>query len=147
MAVHPDHQNNGIGQTLLRESIAVLKDQWHRHFNDLWRSKFLRKDWVFTRDRTICATTISAEHAHWLDRSIPAWRRNLPFKGVLHLRFGVKQPCHLVRTFHDFDIAASGNYLSGQYAFANMLWNGIGWNFQNIVIVGFILWRALQRQK
>ena len=26
MAVHPDHQNNGIGQTLLRESIAVLKD-------------------------------------------------------------------------------------------------------------------------
>ena len=26
MAVHPDHQNNGIGQNLLRESIAVLKD-------------------------------------------------------------------------------------------------------------------------
>ena len=26
MAVHPDHQNNGIGQTLLRESIAALKD-------------------------------------------------------------------------------------------------------------------------
>ena len=26
MAVHPDHTNNGIGQTLLRESIAMLKD-------------------------------------------------------------------------------------------------------------------------
>lgn len=26
MAVHPGHQNNGIGQTLLRESIAALKD-------------------------------------------------------------------------------------------------------------------------
>ena len=26
MAVHPDHQNNGIGQTLLRESIAVIRD-------------------------------------------------------------------------------------------------------------------------
>ena len=26
MAIHPDHQNNGIGQTLLRESIAALKD-------------------------------------------------------------------------------------------------------------------------
>ena len=26
MAVHPYHQNNGIGRTLLREIIAVLKD-------------------------------------------------------------------------------------------------------------------------
>jgi len=25
MAIHPDHQNKGIGQTLLRESIAVLR--------------------------------------------------------------------------------------------------------------------------
>ena len=35
--------------------------------------------------------------------------------------------------------------VSGSYALA--FWNGIGWNFLNIVIVGFILWRALQRQK
>ena len=35
--------------------------------------------------------------------------------------------------------------VSGSYAMA--FWNGIGWNFLNIVIVGFILWRALQRQK
>ena len=35
--------------------------------------------------------------------------------------------------------------VSGSYAFA--FWNGIGWNFLNIVIVGFILWRALQQQK
>lgn len=35
--------------------------------------------------------------------------------------------------------------VSGSYALA--LWNGIGWNFGNIVIVGFILWRALQQQK
>jgi len=26
MAIHPDHQNNGIGQTLLRESIAALRN-------------------------------------------------------------------------------------------------------------------------
>lgn len=26
MAIHPNHQNKGIGQTLLRESIALLKD-------------------------------------------------------------------------------------------------------------------------
>lgn len=26
MAVHSDHQNNGVGQTLLRKSIAVLRD-------------------------------------------------------------------------------------------------------------------------
>ena len=26
MAIHPSHQNKGIGQTLLRESIALLKD-------------------------------------------------------------------------------------------------------------------------
>ena len=26
MTIHPDHQNNGIGQTLLRESIAALRD-------------------------------------------------------------------------------------------------------------------------
>ena len=35
--------------------------------------------------------------------------------------------------------------VSGSYALA--FWNGIGWNFLNIVIVGFILWRALQQQK
>ena len=34
--------------------------------------------------------------------------------------------------------------VSGSYALA--FWNGIGWNFLNIVIVGFILWRALQKQ-
>jgi len=73
---------------------------WHRHFNDLWRSKLLRKNWVFTRDRTGRATAISTEHADRLDRSIPAWPRNRPFTGVLHLRFGVKQSCHLVGTFH-----------------------------------------------
>ena len=31
--------------------------------------------------------------------------------------------------------------ISGSYALA--FWNGIGWNFLNILIVGFILWRAL----
>ena len=35
--------------------------------------------------------------------------------------------------------------VSGSYALA--FWNGIGWNFLNIVIVSFILWRALQQQK
>ena len=35
--------------------------------------------------------------------------------------------------------------ISGSYALA--FWNGIGWNFLNILIVGFILWRALQQQK
>jgi MFS family permease len=35
--------------------------------------------------------------------------------------------------------------VSGSYALA--FWNGIGWNFLNIVIVGFILWRALKLQK
>ena len=35
--------------------------------------------------------------------------------------------------------------VSGSYALA--FWNGIGWNFLNIVIVGFILWRAPQQQK
>ena len=35
--------------------------------------------------------------------------------------------------------------VSGSYAMA--FWNGIGWNFLNIVIVGFILWRALRQQK
>jgi MFS family permease len=34
--------------------------------------------------------------------------------------------------------------VSGSYALA--FWNGIGWNFLNMVIVGFILWRALQKQ-
>jgi MFS family permease len=33
--------------------------------------------------------------------------------------------------------------VSGSYALA--FWNGIGWNFLNIVIVGFILWRALAK--
>jgi hypothetical protein len=35
--------------------------------------------------------------------------------------------------------------VSGSYDFA--FWNGIGWNFLNILIVGFILWCALQKQK
>ena len=62
--------------------------------------QIITENWIFTRDRTGCATAISTKHADRLDRSIPAWLRNLPFTGVLHLRFGLKQPCHLVRTFH-----------------------------------------------
>ena len=31
--------------------------------------------------------------------------------------------------------------------YALIFWNGIGWNFLNIVIMGYILWHALQQQK
>ena len=94
MAVHPDHQNNGIGQTLLRESIAALKDHRIDILMTYGDPSFYGKIGFFTRDRSGRATTISAEHADRLDRSIPAWRRNLRVAGVLHLRFGLKQPCH-----------------------------------------------------
>ena len=47
MAIHPNHQNNGIGQNLLLESIGFLKTR-DRHSYDLWRSRILRESRIFT---------------------------------------------------------------------------------------------------